>query len=131
MIAEHGSPEGWQEAVTQQWIGRLAAQPDDSMIDILDGQVRPAVVDDAFSRHRVQNGKILLLDCTPEMRDRRLRNDRGQPELATTEMACWAAYLRGQADALRLPVLDTTLMSVAEAVARLRLRPLDSATTAG
>jgi hypothetical protein len=30
-------------------------------------------------------------------------------------MATWAAYLRGQADALGLPILDTTHLTVAEA----------------
>jgi hypothetical protein len=29
-------------------------------------------------------------------------------------MDCWAAYLRGQADALNLPVIDTTLLSIEE-----------------
>jgi hypothetical protein len=30
-------------------------------------------------------------------------------------MAGWAGYLRGQADALGLPVLDTTRLTIAEA----------------
>jgi len=30
-------------------------------------------------------------------------------------MAEWAAYLRGQADALDLPIVDTSTLSVAEA----------------
>ncbi len=31
----------------------------------------------------------------------------------------WAAYLRGQADALDLPIIDTTDLTIQDAVARL------------
>lgn len=53
---------------------------------------------------------------------------RGQSELATPRMDAWAAYLRGQADALGIAVYDTTSMepaSVADALAKLidALRP--------
>ena len=34
--------------------------------------------------------------------------DRRQPELANPQMDCWAAYLRGQADALNLSIIDTS-----------------------
>jgi hypothetical protein len=53
------------------------------------------------------NATILLVDCSHDVREARLRAW-GQPELATPQMAAWAAYLRGQADALELPVLDTS-----------------------
>ena len=35
-------------------------------------------------------------------------------------MDAWAAYLRGQADALGLPVIGTTMLTVAEAAQQLR-----------
>jgi hypothetical protein len=31
-------------------------------------------------------------------------------------MDCWAAYLRGQADALNLPIIDTTHLAIDAAV---------------
>jgi len=34
-------------------------------------------------------------------------------------MGAWAAYLRGQADALGLPIIDTSMLSVDQALARL------------
>ena len=37
---------------------------------------------------------------------------RGQPELSNPRMDCWAAYLRGQADALDLPAIDTTHIGI-------------------
>jgi hypothetical protein len=49
-----------------------------------------------------------LLDCAPAVRHARLVGPRDQPGLSNPQMDCWAAYLRGQADALDLPVIDTT-----------------------
>src|SRR5262249_50551995 len=59
-------------------------------------------------------------DCSPEVRATRLCGPRGQPELATARMDTWAAYLRGEANALGLPVIDTTALTVAEATQELR-----------
>ena len=60
------------------------------------------------------------------MRSFRLTDLRQQPELANARMENWAAYLRGQADALRLPVIQTdemTLEDVAGAVEAEVLEP--------
>jgi hypothetical protein len=54
------------------------------------------------------------------MRTARLCGPRGQPELATPRMDSWAAYLRGQADALGLPIVDTTELTIGEAVEHLQ-----------
>ncbi|HEX9892312.1 MAG TPA: AAA family ATPase [Gemmatimonadales bacterium] len=119
MIAEFGSPEAWQTAMTGDWVRRLAANPDRARLAVLDGQVRPSAVRAAFLEHRVARGEILLLDCSHEVRDARLRQQRQHPELASRNMTAWAAYLRGQADALGLPILDTTHLNIAEASDRL------------
>ena len=63
---------------------------------------------------------VVLVDCAYDERNERLRGPRGQPELATMQMDCWAAYLRGQTDALDLPVIDTTAVSPDEGAATLR-----------
>jgi hypothetical protein len=47
--------------------------------------------------------------------------DRGQPELANPQMDCWAAYLRGQADALSLSIIDTSNNPIDKSVAELEL----------
>ena len=112
MSAEFGSPVDWQLAMTDRWIERLAAGT--GGLAVLDGQVRPSVVREAFARHHV-DGHVVLIDCTHAVREARLRDSRRQPELNTEDMARWAAYLRGQADALGLPVLDTTTLNVAAA----------------
>jgi len=61
----------------------------------------------------------VLLDCSSDVRAARLRGPRQQPELATDRMDHWAVYLRGQADALNLAVIDTSLLTVTEAARQL------------
>jgi len=116
MTAEFGSPENWQAATTHRWIAELAKQGGPDGVAVLEGQVRPSVVRAAFARYGVARGGVVLIDCSQEIRDARLRDERRQPGLASPQMAAWAAYLRGQADALDLPVLDTTHLSVADAL---------------
>jgi len=57
---------------------------------------------------------MCAIDCTREVRKARLVA-RGQPELATDDMHAWAAYLRGQAHALGLPVIDTSGLGIEQA----------------
>jgi hypothetical protein len=109
MVLRYGSPANWQIAMTDQWIERLARQ--EGGLCVLEGQVRPTAVRAAFARHHV-DGHVLLLDCVHAVREARLRDDRQQPELTSLDMACWASYLRGQADALDLPVLDTSASTI-------------------
>ena len=111
MTREHGGPQEWQAAVTREWVDRLA-RANDERIMILEGQTRPSFIRDAIARHAIGAAGILLLDCDPAVRRQRLCSDRGQPELDTDEMSNWAAYLRGQADALGLLVVDTTSASL-------------------
>jgi hypothetical protein len=108
---ERDRPSDWQETTTRAWIARLAQ--DLSRVCVLDGQTRPSLVHRVLAEHKVP-GSCVLVDCAPDVREARLA-DRGQPELATLDMRCWAAYLRGQADALALTVIDTTALSVAQA----------------
>jgi hypothetical protein len=107
---DFGSGEGWQATATKQWISRLANEPSGA-VNILEGQTRPTFVEAALSNSRVISVRIVLVECSASARRARL-TARGQPELATVQMDIWAGYLRGQADALQLPVIDTTFMSV-------------------
>ena len=109
MKRDFGSGMGWQEATTRTWIERLSLRPD--RVAVLDGQTRPSAVRAAFRQAGVRRGAIALIDCAAEERNRRLRADRGQPELGSAQMDAWAAYLKGQADALDLPIIDTTCLA--------------------
>ena len=110
MIRDYGSGEAWQAAATVAWIARLVGER--AEVAVLDGQARPSVVRTALRDLAPTPTQIVLLDCTAEERARRLAGPRGQPELASPQMSAWAAYLRGQADALELPVVDTTDRSI-------------------
>ena len=114
-----GGPEGWQAVTTTEWIRRLAADPDGAEVYVLDGQTRPSFVRSAVEVIHGAHVRIVLLECAPAVRHARLVALRGQPELSNPQMDSWAAYLRGQADALNLPVIDTTNLGIDAAVAAL------------
>ena len=110
MIREYGSGEAWQATTTVQWVRRLAGEA--AEVTVLEGQARPSVIRTALGSVGQPLAQIVLLDCSPEERGRRLAGPRGQPALASAQMSTWAAYLRGQADAFELPVIDTTGQSI-------------------
>jgi GTPase SAR1 family protein len=125
MEQRHGGGEAWQANATRQWIGILAAATPPGTVAVLDGQVRPSVVRRALAEYPALVAEIILIDCSHAERDRRLRTIRGQPDLATARMAEWAAYLRGQADALDLAVIDTTSIPASEATTLIERRVVD------
>ena len=108
MTRVYGGGERWQAAMTEQWIARLMRNDDGVSVAVLDGQLRPSVVKQHMEALGARSWRIVLADCGHAERNSRLHGPRAQPELATRDMDCWAAYLRGQADALGLRVLDTS-----------------------
>jgi len=114
----YGGPEQWQAHNAGKWISRAAGEMGPGLI-VLEGQVRPTVILDAASAAGFRAVHVTLIDCSHEERRRRLITDRGQPELDRLDMYAWAAYLRGQADALGLEVIETTTLSLAEAIEQL------------
>lgn len=120
MARDHGGGEQWQADETAGWIACLADLPDDAIrVAVLEGQMRPSVVVRVRERPGTPSIDVVLLDCSSEFRNARLRDFRQQPELASPRMDNWAAYLRGQADALGLPVIDTTGLTVEQTATRL------------
>ena len=86
---------------------------------VVDGQERLHTMVEAARAAQLASFHMVLIDCDHEERRRRLLEDRRQPELDTRDVYCWAAYLRGQADALGTEVIDTTALGVASATAAL------------
>jgi len=122
MTRDFGSPEGWQEAKTIEWVDTLAARG--HPLQLIEGQTRPSFIHSALNRHPDFDPIIILLDCRPDVRRHRLVHLRQQPDLTNPHMERWAVYLRGQADALGLAVIDTSdivLRKVAEEVEALGL----------
>ena len=107
----------WQACATQEWVRRLAS--DTGGLSILEGQTAPAAIAAEARRNELDRWSMILLDCDPETRLRRLTG-RGQPALASDRMNTWAAYLRGQADALSIAVVNTSSMSIDEVAAAIR-----------
>ena len=115
MIAQYGSPEGWQRAKTIEWFAKLSAMSGKTLFE---GQVRIAFLEEAARLSALSNYKIVLVDCDDETRARRLSLDRGQPELANQTMFDWARYLRLEAVKGGYPDLDTSLLSLEESAQR-------------
>jgi hypothetical protein len=101
--------------MTGRWIVQLQANADRVRIAVLDGQVRPSMAGAAFEKAGVARGRIVLIDRSHAIRERRLRQVRQQPELASRDMAAWAAYLRGRPNALGIPIVDTTDAGIEDA----------------
>lgn len=114
MERDYGGAERWQAWATNQWLARLAALGEGVRVAVLDAQTRPSIVFAAPGAGITWRAHVAVLDCSPQVRAARLHGPRGQPELATARMDSWAAYLRGQADALALPVIDTSGLTVAD-----------------
>lgn len=110
IAARFGNGWAFQAWGLDVWFSRLARNDDGVHVAVLDAQVRPSAVRDAFARHGIARGGVVFVDCATAERNARLRGPRAQPELANAQMDGWAAYLRGQADALGVPVLDTTTL---------------------
>jgi phosphinothricin acetyltransferase len=89
-------------------------------VSVLDGQTRPSFVRQALAEPALAalEVRMVLLDCGAKVRRARLAA-RGQPELARQGMDRWAVYLRGQADALGLPVIDTSKLTAEQVADRL------------
>jgi len=119
MIADYGSGEGWQSAMMHHWAIRLMTNADGVTLAILDGQVRPTFAQMAFRAVGAEGARIILVESEAAVRHARLRGSRQQPELVSAQMDAWAAYLRGQADALALPIIDTTHCTPGEAAHQL------------
>jgi len=119
MERDYGGAEQWQASATGEWLTQLGRLAADIRVAVLDGQMRPSFAFGAAARARPREVHVALLDCSSAVRGARLRGSRQQPEFADARMDQWAAYLRGQADAFNLVVIDTTRLSVEEAANQL------------
>ena len=97
-----------QADILRYWISHLSQPETGIELAVLDTQIRPHLAVEVLSEAGIDYAQIVLVDCDPVKRNERLHMDRGQPELANPRMDCWAAYLRGQADALKLSIIDTS-----------------------
>ena len=120
MAARYGSGEGWQEAMTAEWLARIAVRLKAGSNVLFEGQTRPSFVAGGALAAGIGEFKMVLVDCDDETRARRLGEQRGQPELATASMMNWARFLRDEAGRGGHLILNTSVMPIAAAVATVR-----------
>jgi hypothetical protein len=108
-----------QDAILSHWVTHVLTETGIN-VAVMDTQIRPHRARAFLSRLGVTTSQIVLVECRQKERNERLRGPRAQAELANTQMESWAAYLRGQADALGLERIDTSDTALADSVARLR-----------
>jgi RNase adaptor protein for sRNA GlmZ degradation len=114
MVRDFGSGEAWQRAMTQAWIARISQNRTRAKPTLFEGQMRIAFVSEALGAAGVAEARIILVDCNDDVRVTRLKGNRNQPELADTTMMNWAKYLRREAQAAGIDILDTERLSMAQ-----------------
>ena len=119
-----------QADVLRHWLAHLSQPKTGIELAVLDTQIRPHRALEVLSEAAIDYAQVVLVDCDPEKRNERLHMDRSQPELANPQMDCWAAYLRGQADALKLSIIDTSNNSADKSLGELELLVRDLLTRA-
>ena len=115
MIKEFGSPHAWQEAKAQEWIYKAVHNYDSEKI-FLEGHVNLQFIKKGFEQQDFVNYRIVLLDCSEEVMEKRLREERNQPELANDKMKNWLLFLRKQAVEYGAIRIDTTSLTPIEMV---------------
>lgn len=115
MEKKHGSGAGWQEAMTFEWANRLSKIAREESRVVFEGQMNIEFVIRAFDEARFPCLQICLIDCEEGEMERRLVEERGQPELVTQEMRNWRALLHQQAKDRDLPIIDTSKVGIGEA----------------
>jgi dephospho-CoA kinase len=102
--------------MTLTWMARIAALRGSNRPVLFEGQMRLAFVHEGLQSAGITDARIVLVDCDDETRMHRLVAHRNQPELANPTMMNWAAWLRREAQAGGHDVLNTSNISLEEAV---------------
>jgi hypothetical protein len=105
-VPKTADPSDRQAEILRYWIAELRRK-NEVELAVLDTQIRPHRAQEVLDQAGVEHSQIVLVNCEHVIRNERLVNERKQPELANPQMDCWAAYLRGQADALNLSIIHT------------------------
>jgi ABC-type nitrate/sulfonate/bicarbonate transport system ATPase subunit len=69
LVERFGDGATFQAWGLDQWLTRLARNPDGVRLAVLDAQVRPSAVQDGFAAHGIIRGAVVLVDCAVVTRD--------------------------------------------------------------
>jgi uridine kinase len=100
MIAQYGSCEKWQEAMTHKWIEKLAKITYKEFI-FLEGSFNPE-----FAKHY---SLLICIHADIAIREERLITLRNQPELATQDMENFAQMLKNNTLKMGGIVIDSSM----------------------
>ena len=89
---------------------------DEGKTVLFEGQMRIAFIREALTAFRIENARVVCVECDESTRARRLTYDRQQPELANENMTGWSRYLHQEALEAGYEILDTTTLSLADSV---------------
>jgi hypothetical protein len=78
--------------------------------------MRVAFIHEAAKAAKISDYTVILVDCDDLTRGHRLVTERRQADLASDEMLNWARYLREEAQRNGDKILNTSAISVGEAV---------------
>lgn len=106
----------WQRAMTFKWLERIAPILGEGKTALFEGQMRIAFIREALTACKIENARILCVECDEATRARRLTHDRLQPELASETMMGWSRYLHREALQAGCEILDTTNLSLLDSV---------------
>lgn len=111
MTLKHGSPSAWQRTTAKQWVHKMIHEVEEPIV-ILEGQVDFDYIHQAFEDYKFKNYKTILIDCDENEMIRRLKEERGQPDLVDAAMRNWREHLKKQAEESNTPVIDTSKISI-------------------
>jgi RNase adaptor protein for sRNA GlmZ degradation len=115
MVSQFGSGEEWQRLKTMDWLLEINARLSASPI-LFEGQMRLGFIHEAAKSARISNYTAILVHCDDQTRRHRLSAGRRQAHLASDEMMNWAHYLWEESRWRGDKILDTSNITVSEAV---------------
>lgn len=114
--SDHMPGGAWMRAMTFRWMERIAPMLAEGKTVLFEGQMRIAFIRQALTASKIENARILCVECDDSTRMRRLTHDRLQPELANESMMGWSRYLHREALEAGYEILDTTNLSLSDSV---------------
>lgn len=112
----HQPGGAWQRAMTLEWMERIAPMLEPGKTVLFEGQMRIAFIREALAASRIEDARVLCVECDESTRRQRLTRDRLQPELADENMMGWSRYLHREALEAGCEILDTTSLSLSDSV---------------
>jgi hypothetical protein len=113
---DHQPGGAWQRAMTFGWVERIEPLLAEGKTVLFEGQMRIAFIREALTASKIENARVLCVECDDSTRAWRLTHDRRQPELANESMMGWSRYLHGEALEAGFEILDTTNLSLSDSV---------------